>query len=154
MLYNSFRALMMITSIMGILNMIVHSSYEYIFFPLTIIIWGIFSFFDENDREYLRRNGIDPDEVSWFFFFYSSYGYESRSNKEIKNGHYRYAAPARRESDHSAYQPQWGTYTPYAQSNVPSGYKYNDPTYKRLLPKVKRSFKITLDGKKDNSEKV
>lgn len=98
MLYNSFRVLMIITSVMGILNMIVQSSYEYIFFPITIIIWGIFSFFDENDR----RNRYNS--------------YES-------------------------------TYTPYAQSNVYKGtYTYSNTIYKKLLPKVKRSVKVTIDS--------
>ena len=132
MLYRSFRVIMMITSIMGIINMLTQSSYEYIFFPLTIIVWGIFSFFDEEDKEHLRRNGIDPDEVSWFFPEYTDYGYNQK--------HHRRAEPARRNT----YEPT--TYTPYAQSNI--NYTYNNPTYKKLVSKCKRNFKITVsDGK-------
>lgn len=142
MLYNSFRIMMSITALMGIFHMIYNNQYEYIFFPLVIVIWGLFSFFDEDDREYLRRNGIDPDEVSWFFPEYTDYEYDKR--------HHRRTTPAR-----SSYAPNnsWNndgtTYTPYAQSYSGGATytRYNNPEYKKIASKIKRSVKITIDKK-------
>jgi len=139
MLYNSFRGIMMFTAIIGIFHMIVYSSYVYIFFPIIILIWGLFSFFDEDDREFLRRNGIDPDEVSWFFPEYTdySYGYETKH-------HSRTAPP---KNSYAPKQNNWSydeqTYTPYAQSYVTTHNTYGQE-YKQILPKCKRNFKISV----------
>ena len=137
MLYNSFRGIMMFTAIVGIFHMIVCSSYVYIFFPIIILIWGLFSFFDEDDREFLRRHGIDPDEVSWFFPEYTDYGYETK--------HHRRTAPAR--SSYAPKQNNWlydeQTYTPYAQSYVTTPNTYGQE-HKKILPKCKRNFKISV----------
>ena len=50
MLYTSFRATVMVAAILGLLHMIAEGSFIYIFFPIVIIIWAIYTFFDENDR--------------------------------------------------------------------------------------------------------
>lgn len=75
MLYTSFRATVMAAAILGLLHMITEGSFIYMFFPIAIIIWAVYTFFDENDREYLRRNGINPEAISWSFNDYSDYGY-------------------------------------------------------------------------------
>lgn len=140
MLYNSFRILLMFPSFLAILNMIATDKYEYIFFPIVILIWAIYSFFDENDREYLRRNGIDADELSWFFPDYNDYGAVRDKHKPLNqnsSSHTR-TYPARKENDNSRYYPttQYGGY----------GYSYYDYTnsYKKLKDKCKRNFKITI----------
>lgn len=137
MLYNSFRGMMMLTAIIGIFHMIVYSSYVYIFFPIIILIWGLFSFFDENDKEFLRRHGIDPDEISWLSPEYTDYGYETK--------HHRRIAPAR--NGYTPKQNNWSydkqTYTPYAQSYVTTPNTYGQE-YKQILPKCKRNFKISV----------
>lgn len=127
MLYGTFRVLLMIAAILGTLNMMVFEEYKYIFFPIAIIIWTIYTFFDSNDREYLRRNGIDADEISWFFPDYSDYDAV--------------------RSTHSAYAPR-GTY-PY-RKNTYNGWNNNNQynsEYKGLKDKCKRNFKITVEKK-------
>ena len=126
MLYISFRILVMITSIMGLFHMLANFQFEYIFFPISILIWGIFSFFDEEDKEYLRRNGINPDEVSWFFPEYTEYGYD----------HQRSYQP------NKAYTDTPVTYTTYAKKG-----RYNNQEYKNIIKKCKRSVKVTINGK-------
>ena len=56
MLYNSFRASLMICAILGILHMIAECSFVYIFFPIAILIWGFYTFFNEDDEIYFRYN--------------------------------------------------------------------------------------------------
>ena len=91
MLYTSFRATVMAAAILGLLHMITEGSFIYMFFPIAIIIWAVYTFFDENDREYLRRNGINPEAISWSFNDYSDYG-AVRNNHSTMNrtsGDYR-----------------------------------------------------------------
>ena len=138
MLYTSFRATVMIAAILGLLHMIAEGSFIYIFFPIAIIIWAIYTFFDENDREYLRRNGIDPDEISWFFPEYSDYGAvrDNHSTMNRTSGDNRRSYPARTSgSSYNRYAPQ-GSYYGYRE--------YSNPVYKALKDKCKRNFKITV----------
>ena len=144
MLYTSFRVTVMTSAILGLFHMIAAGSYIYILFPIAIIIWAVYTFFDENDREYLRRNGIDPDEISWFFPEYSDYGAirDSHSSMNRTSSNYRRSYPARTNTgynngasindDYSRYAPQY----PYRT--------YSNPVYKRLKDKCKRNFKITV----------
>ena len=57
--------------------MICNHDYEYIFFTIAIIIWTIYSFFEENDKEFLEKYGINPEEIEWFFP-----NYENKKKKE------------------------------------------------------------------------
>ena len=144
MLYSSFRILLMFPSFLAILNMIATDKYEYIFFPIVILIWAIYSFFDEDDREYLRRNGIDADEISWFFPNYNDYGAVRDNHKPLNqngNSHTR-TYPARKTTDNSRYAPttQYGEYV-YDYYNYDS--KYSNP-YETLKDKCKRNFKVTI----------
>ena len=80
MLYNTFRAFMMIAAFFGTIVMIEEKvAWEYVFFPFTMIIWGIYSFFIDNDKEYRRRNNFYQDEYGGF---YSNpyYQYSGRGN--------------------------------------------------------------------------
>jgi len=143
MLYSSFRVLLMFPSFLAILNMIATDKYEYIFFPIVILIWVIYSFFDEDDREYLRRNGIDADEISWFFPDYNDYGAVRDNHKPLKqnsSSHTRTYQPMK-TIDNSRYAPK----TTYGGYNDYYGYTsgYSNP-YKKLKDKCKRNFKITI----------
>ena len=140
MLYTSFRATVMIAATLGLLHMIAEGSFIYMFFPIAIIIWAIYTFFDENDREYLRRNGIDPDEISWFFPDYEDYGVvrdkHSTMNRKSSSA---YNGSMSANAQYSRYAPQY----PFG------GYKgYSDPVYKVLKDKCKRNFKITISKEK------
>lgn len=57
----------MTCAFMALLCMIDNGDWQYIILPIGILIWGIFKFFDENDRKYLEGMGIDPDEFNAFF---------------------------------------------------------------------------------------
>ena len=148
MLYSSFRILLMFPSSLAILNMIATDKYEYIFFPIVILIWVIYSFFDENDREYLRRNGIDPDEISWFFPDYNDYGAVRGNHKPLNqnsSSHTR-TYPPRKTNDNSRYAPKttyndFYDYYSYDYYGYTNG--YTNP-YKKLKDKCKRNFKITI----------
>lgn len=136
MLYSSFRILLMFPSFFAILNMIATDKYEYIFFPIVILIWAIYSFFDEDDREYLRRNGIDADEISWFFPNYNDYGAVRDNHKPLNqnSSSYNRTYPPRKTTDNSRYDD-------YSYYGYTSG--YSNP-YKKLKDKCKRNFKITI----------
>ena len=140
MLYTSFRATVMIAAILGLLHMIAEGSFIYMFFPIAIIIWAIYTFFDENDREYLRRNGIDPDEISWFFHDYEDYGaVRDKHSTMNRKSSSTYNGSMSANAQYSRYAPQY----PFG------GYKgYSDPVYKVLKDKCKRNFKITISKEK------
>jgi len=144
MLYSSFRILLMFPSFLAILNMIATDKYEYIFFPIVILIWAIYSFFDENDREYLRRNGIDADEISWFFPDYNNYGAVRDKHKPLNqnsSSHTR-TYPARKTTDNSRYAPTTA-YSGYDYGYYGYTSGYSNP-YEKLKDKCKRNFKITI----------
>ena len=153
MLYTSFRATVMVAAILGLLHMIAEGSFIYLFFPIVIIIWAVYTFFDENDREYLRRNGIDPDEISWFFPEYSDYGAvrDNHSTMNRTSGDYRRSYPARTSS--SSYNGSMGADAQYARY-APQGsyYGYSNPVYKALKAKCKRNFKITVSKDTETDE--
>ena len=132
MLYSSFRTALVIAAIMGIIDMLVYENYKYIFFPLAIIIWAIYVAFDKNDREYLRRNGYDPDEVSWFFPEYSYYDDLCNNNSSHQRTY-----PARK--DNSIYAPKTTYYNNYISSQ-----------YNGMKNKCKRNFKITVEANENN----
>ena len=143
MLYNSFRVTIMFTAAIGVLHMIAMGSYVYILFPIAIIIWGIYSFFDENDKEYLRRNGIDADEVPWFFPDYTDYGAvrsksPSRSYSHKSHNRYSYNGSVNVDEQYSRYMPKKDVY---------------NTEYEALKNKCKRNFKITI-AEKDNGEEL
>lgn len=150
MLYSSFRMLLMFPSFLAILNMIATDECEYIFFPIVILIWVIYSFFDEDDREYLRRNGIDADEISWFFPDYNDYGAVRDNHKPLNqnsSSHTR-AYPTRKTIDNSRYAPTTA-YSGYNYYGYTSG--YSNP-YKKLKDKCKRNFKITIAKDTEGNE--
>lgn len=144
MLYNSFRATIMSAAILGFLHMIVEGSFVYIFFPIAIIVWVIYSFFDENDREYLRRNGIDPDEISWFFPDYEYYGAvrDNHCPMNRTSSEYRRSYPARTNSSSYSGNTNTDRYAPPYSYGTYIG--YSNPAYKALKDKCKRNFKITI----------
>ena len=154
MLYNTFKVTLVIAAALGLLHMISEEHYVYIFFPIAIIIGVVFTFFDSNDREYLRRNGIDPDEISWFFPDYSDYGAVRGGSyplNETSSSHQRtYPARTNNSWDNSA-DAQYARYGPHNQYGY--GYRgYSNPEYKKLKDKCKRNFKITISKDTETDE--
>lgn len=114
MLYDAFRFSVMIASVLGIIHMIAVDSYIYIYFPIVIEFWGIYSFVDAREKEDIRRNGGSAHSSSWFGTWYDDY--EIAQNKT----HHRTI---------SSYSTRTTT-------------KNND--YKTISKKCKRNFKITI----------
>jgi hypothetical protein len=156
MLYTSFRAAVMAAAILGLLHMIAEGSFVYIFFPIAIIIWAVYTFFDEGDREYLRRNGIDPDEISWFFPEYSDYGAvrDKHSTMNRTSSYHRRSYPAiAKSSSYNGSMSADAQYARYAPQGSYYGYReYSNPVYKALKDKCKRNFKITLYKGKETKD--
>ena len=144
MLYSSFRVIVVICAILGLLHMIAEGSFIYILFPIAIVVWGLYSFFDENDKEYLRRNGIDPDEISWFFPDYNDYG-AVRDSYSSPN---RRSYPARTNNSYNT-NAQYSRYAP--QGQYPYKTYYNQD-YKGFVSKCKRNFKITVYKGKETKD--
>ena len=96
----------------------------------------------------MRRNGIDPDEISWFFPDYDDYGAvrDNHSTMNRTSGDYRRNYPARTSS--SSYNGSMSAdaqYARYAPQYPYGGYGgYSNPVYKALKDKCKRNFKITV----------
>lgn len=57
MLYLSFRFILFFTSFFGILSMISTDNIQYLYFPIIMLIWVLYTFFREEDEEYKKRNG-------------------------------------------------------------------------------------------------
>ena len=66
MTYLFFRTMMIFMSVMGFITMMTLDDYKYVLFPIAMFVWAIFSFFDEDDKEYMRRNNISPNR-NWLF---------------------------------------------------------------------------------------
>lgn len=154
MLYNNFIICMMTCAFFALLNMIDNHEWQYIILPIGILIWGIFKFFDENDREYLRRLGIDPNEFNAFFpdDYDGKYRIYNHTNTPRKEGN---TITWNREDDfdgdlfrhqteHTRYQPTTQTYNRGTWQN---------PLYKGMVNKCKRNFKITIGEKNNNEQK-
>lgn len=137
MLYLSFRFSLVFTAFMGILIMIAREEYDYIYFPIVMVLWVFYTFFQEEDKEYRRRNGeyhtigtgiFDYDcwEDTWL------YGGDTypQYNKNHKSTRF----------DNSLY-------TKTVNSTK------NDPVYKKVPKKYKRTLKITVYNEKDKDEK-
>ena len=147
MLYNSFKVIMMFCSIMGILFMWSKEEYTYIIFPTAILIGGIFSFFDPEDKEYLRRNGINPDDA-WF----PDYGYDMYGGYNSSNTYYNHNYNKTIKSHNKSNEDFYSDYSRY-MPKTSDDFGFNSKrAYKTLLPKCKRNFKITIETKNDEQK--
>lgn len=148
MLYGTFRTIMMFCGFMGIIYMIDQEDFKFIIFPIALLIWGWFSFFDPEDREYLRRNGIDPDDFSVFF---PDYGYYADGTYKPSNHHINVGTNRDKTSWSTSHNRQYNNDT---NNNYDYNYEryaphqttyYSGQQYKGLSKKCKRNFKITVE---------
>lgn len=152
MLYNNFIVCIMVCALMALLCMIDNGDWQYIILPIGILIWGIYKFFDEDDRKYLEERGIDPDEFNAFFpDEYDNYSYgrnrhQSRSTyppyREGNTITWNSPSDARR-NESPTYKGGFGGY--YSRK------RYENPAYKGMVNKCKRNFKISIT--KETEEK-
>lgn len=144
MLYNSFRVLMVICSFMGIFYMIDKEDFTYIIFPISIIIGNIYYLFELEDKEYMRRHGIEYDD--WSLFYTDDY---------YPNEHHR----SHTTTHHSSTTKQTTYNNNRFGGNNNNGYPYTrttsiytDPSYKVLSTRCKRNFTISVDKGEDEEE--
>lgn len=155
MLYKNFIVCIMTCALLAMINMIYDHLWEYLILPIGILIWGSYFFFNENDRNFLKSKGINPDDYnsSFFDFLDGDYGY-NYNNHPIRSGNtitWNEGNISRVEdtfdsdlfrggaTDHTRYQP--------------TARGWEDPRYKGMVKKCKRNFKITVENKKEHEEK-
>lgn len=154
MLYNNFIVCMMTCAFFAMLNMIVKEEWQYIILPIGIIIWGIFKFFDADDREYLRRNGIDPDEFNSFFPDDYDGKYPIKRTRNTSS-HYKREGNTIFWDENLSDEELSNTSTTNYSRYQPTTYKgWQNPAYKGMVKKCKRNFKITIDEESKNEEKT
>lgn len=141
MLYNNFIVCVMTCAFFALLSMIVNHDWEYIILPIGILIWGIFKFFDENDREYLRRRGFDPDEYSIFSPNEFDETYPTSTHKTTKQN-----ASGNETFDSTLYVGRANDYTRYQ----PKVQTRQDPRYNGMVKKCKRNFIISVSNEDNN----
>ena len=167
MLYNNFIACIMTVAAFAMLDMVVNEQWTYIILPIGIILWGVFKFFDANDREYLESRGIDPDEFNAFFpdeydnnYTYGRNRHQYNSNVNVYNkknnvsvdkNTITWNSPTdgyRRDSSSPTYNGSFGG--GFFQSQR----RRDNPEYKGMVKKCKRNFKITIaKTEKDESKR-
>ena len=172
MLYNTFLVCMMITSVFGILHMVDNQNLEYIIFPLALLVAAIFKFFDANDRKYLERLGINPDEFNAFFpdYYYDTHSYNNSRGRNfgVSGGHNVYAPPAdnvnvngntitwneEKNAERRRTSPMYRGGFGFGSDSRYMPKRYQNPAYKGMTSKCKRNFKITVDNtEKENESK-
>ena len=163
MLYNNFIACIMTCAFFALITMIDNHDWEYILLPIGILIWGIFKFFDANDRDWLWDRGIDPDEYNAFFpdiyddkyhrrYQRSNTSYPTRNGNTItwNNSGGTHVEDA---FDSNLFGGCNGTHDDYSRYQPKTTRTWNDPRYKGMVDKCKRNFKITVEEKKEEETK-
>jgi hypothetical protein len=150
----------MTVAFLGMIDMVVNEQWAYIILPIGILIWGIFKFFDENDREYLEHMGIDPDEFNAFFpDYYSNYSYRRTHRNNNSYNTYDSVTNVNKNtitwdspSDSRRKESTVDAYSGFGSSGFFIPQKRNNPQYKGMVEKCKRNFKITIEEKKSENE--
>ena len=152
MLYNNFVACMMTCAAFALFCMVDDQDYKYIILPIGILLWGVFKFFDANDRKYLERKGIDPDEFNYFFTeedYYYDHPYDRNKNIYAQSGDntrregntITWDSPSDSRRESPMYNGGFGGYGGYNQYQRRT---YQNPLYKTIAKKCKRNFKISI----------
>ena len=137
MLYGTFVIFMMFLSLIGIIHMIAFEEYTYIIFPISTFVWGFYKFFKDDDYEYCRRNGLKPSSnMGWLVGlgdddYYGADGYYDRGYYNGQNTQY---------SNH--------------HQTVAKTYRYQNPEYKKLLPRCRRNSLVTTEKIKTKQKDI
>ena len=83
---------MMSCAILSILIMTDKEDMTFILLPIAMLVWGIYSFFEPNDKEHIRRSGYGNN--SWTSYDYYDYPYKptkpiTRNSTYISNKQYK-----------------------------------------------------------------
>lgn len=71
MLYNTFCATLMICAVLGVVDMIYSNHTEYIYFPIAIVFWGVYTYVYRWYMYYQRIGFYDKQETETFQIPYS-----------------------------------------------------------------------------------
>jgi hypothetical protein len=115
---------------MGLLTMISTEDYTYVFFPVVMALWVLYTFFDEDDREHRRRNGE----------YYELGSYNKNRNNSWLSDDFDYYS----DYNHSIYT---GYNNVYYKGRSRESYK--NPAYKDIVKRCKRGVKISLVKKEE-----
>jgi hypothetical protein len=141
MLYGTFVIFVMLMSVIGIIHMLAFETYTYIIFPITTLVWGFYKFFKEDDDEFCRRNGVNnSSNMGWLIglddnedyygpdgVYYGGYYGGSGYNRQDTSSHHR---------------------------TVAKTYNYQNPEYKKLLPRCRRNSLVTTDKFKTKQQDI
>ena len=159
MLYNNFIACIMTVAFFAMIDMVVNEQWAYIILPIGIFIWGIFKFFDANDRKYLEDMGIDPDEFNAFFpDYYDNYTYNRTHRRNSNYPTYNNGASVNKNTitwesptDGIRRESTLDTYKGFNRGGFFPQRRRDNPEYKGMAQKCKRNFKIKKKKKKSNN---
>lgn len=141
MLYGTFVIFVMLMSVIGLIHMLAFETYTYIIFPITTLVWGFYKFFKEDDDEYRRRNGIKSDSnMGWLIGLDDNEDYYG-SDGVYYGGYY----------GGGGYNGQ-GTSSHHR--TVAKTYNYQNPEYKKLLPRCRRNSLVTTDKFKTKQQDI
>jgi hypothetical protein len=117
---------MIFLSVMGLLTMATSGEDKYIIFPIAMLIWALYTFFDEDDKEYVRRH-----ETSHRKSYNDWFGYD---------GYY---------GDNSRYYPNTATNKPKTIVITSSS-----EAYKKIVKRCRKSVNITIDKINSKNKKI
>lgn len=125
---------MVCLSLMGFVTMLVEDNTKYILFPLSLAVFVLYTFFEDDDKEYRRRFGLDQKKGSWLFPEDNGYDYYGDGSYYDGRNH------------NSSYSSSRSN-----NRNKVTVTRYSDPVYKKIVKRCRKSVNITID--KINKEK-
>lgn len=141
MLYGTFVIFVMLMSVIGLIHMLAFETYTYIIFPISTLVWGFYKFFKEDDDEFCRRNGVNnSSNMGWLIGLDDNEDYYG-ANGEYYGGYY----------GGSGYNRQG---TSNHHRTVAKTYNYQNPEYKKLLPRCRRNSLVTTDKIKTKQQDI
>jgi hypothetical protein len=156
---------MMACAFFALISMCIDGQWTYIILPIGILLWGFFKFFDDNDRQFLQRHGINPDEFdAWNPDYYDIVDSKPSTSTYGRNRHKSstridtFGSSIDRDKNTITWDSPSDTRrsgvgdTGFWSTNLFPRRRYSDPTYKGLVSKCKRNFKITIEEKSEKNE--
>ena len=132
MLFKNFTYCILTCAILVLLNMCAYQEWEYIILPIGVIIGSLYKIFDDDDREYLMSQGIDPDNYEGWFPDLFPY-HDNINNNYQQGAHRTYYNPSNNSNTHIHY------------TQNTNAYNEEKKIYKSIVKKCKRNFKINIE---------
>jgi hypothetical protein len=108
----------------------VEQQWEYVILPIGVILGCVYKIFEDNDRQYLMSQGIDPDDCNeWFPDLFLDGN--DKPYRHTQSKHYQYY------NNNTSYNSSHNTYVFNDNKNI----------YKEIVKKCKRNVKIKIEDK-------